>query len=435
MKPILIAVTLVVAMLCSTGVASASTFLLSQVGPELTASNVKTETQEMLRHDQGIQNFLSLNSSAAQGITVTKTRRFTCEVGVNPLCGINTGKNGSGNLEETRYRFGTFVEAYEVHFTYNGKTYEVTFEQKCSNLLSGRKQLKGVKKIVVSKTKPIKFNLVINVSATATCNGASSSASLHVVPLTAHSWSAFFAAISAGSVDITASCTSPPSTPPASTPPSSIPPAPVQECNQSGWVLVGGSCVNAQQHCELTNNGTWNGSANLCTVIVIIANCSNVTVLTGTGEIVNQHQEGNCNIEVEKEKSTPPPVETCPAGTVGTPPNCKEAPYPFNLEPPEEFYPNETGVICTNIHAPYGDTLKVYFHAKYGHFTETQAFPSSAYSGENSFCETYKASSDYLSQGDKYWVQVLDTTTGLSGPSEKEATFEVIPMKAEEVFY
>jgi hypothetical protein len=392
MKPILIAVTLVVAMLCSTGIASASTFLLSQVGPELNASNVKSETQEMLRHDQGIQNFLGLNSSAAQGITVTKTRRFTCEVGVNSLCGINTGKNGSGELEETRYRFGTFVEAYEVHFTYNGKTYEVTFEQKCSNLLSGRKQLRGVKKIVVSKTKPIKFNLVFNVSATARCTGASSSASLHVVPLTAHSWSVFFAAIKAGSVSVIAECTSTPvPTPPAPTPPSPAPPVEVK-------------CSNVN-----TGNGTIESGA-------VCSHCVGIDV---------------CNTE----PITPPPAETCQEGTVGTPPNCKKAPYPFNLEPPEEFYPNETGVICTNIYAPPGDMLKVFFHAKYGHFTETQAFPSSAYSGENSYCETYKASSDYLSQGDKYWVQVEDITTGLSGPSEKEATFETIPMKAEEVFY
>jgi hypothetical protein len=165
-----------------------------------------------------------------------------------------------------------------------------------------------------------------------------------------------------------------------------------------------------------------------------VVNCSNVN--TGSGTISSGTVCSHCvGVDVcNTETPTPPSPETCVPPTVGTPPNCKEKPYPFNLEPPQEFYPNETGVICTNVHAPKGDILKVYFHAKYGQFTEAEAFQSTAYTGENSYCERYKASSEYLPQGDKYWVEVQDITTGLSSPPETEAVFEKIPM-IEESFY
>ena len=140
-KLMLVPVALVVAMFCISA-ASANAFLLSRVGPELTRANAKSETQALLRHDVGVQKFLGLNSAKAQEITVTKAQFFMCTVGESPLCPINTGKNGAGELEETKYRFGTTIPVVRVTFNYNGKQYNLTFEQLCSNLLSGKKLLK-----------------------------------------------------------------------------------------------------------------------------------------------------------------------------------------------------------------------------------------------------------------------------------------------------
>lgn len=342
----LIPVAIAVAMLFNTGAASANTIVLSQVGPELTSSNVKSETQEMLRHDQGIQEFLGLNSRSAQGITVTKAERFTCEVGVNSECPINTGVNGT-KLEETRYRFGTFVEAYRVTFLYEGKQYKVTFEQKCSNLLSGKKLMKKVKKLVVSKTKPIKIHLVLNVSASATCNGATSSASLNIVPITVHNWKEIYQAILSGSPNVSASCTSPP--PPPAPPTPEQPKIEVKEpiCST---VIAGSGNTGDEQKVECKCNGF-----------------------------------DACNKENHEEPKVEP---TCEPPTTGEYPNCK---VPPTIEWPhiQEFEPEERSKRCIKVHGE--DVTLVELEGTYGYFENNDIAVNKE--GTDEWCQWFVAPS------------------------------------------
>ena len=92
------------------------------------------------------------------------------------------------------------------------------------------------------------------------------------------------------------------------------------ECKAGEVKNAAGNCVvqsnTAEQNCKAIG-GTFNGATQLCTIIMINANCSNVTVVNGSGNVVSTSQEGNCN-------SSPPP--TCPTGTTGTCPNCQTPP-------------------------------------------------------------------------------------------------------------
>jgi hypothetical protein len=163
----------------------------------------------------------------------------------------------------------------------------------------------------------------------------------------------------------------------------------------------------------------------------IINHCGNVIIGGNSNE-----QGGNCNtcvgIDVCNEETKAPP--TCPYGTVGTPPNCKEKPEPFNLQIQQEVYVNETSYICASVRAPKGDKLHVHFHAKYGYFAE-EGFQDSAYGGETGYCAKYQAPSEVIPGGDTYWVLVEDETTGLDSAPEKEAVTASINVIERSTFY
>jgi hypothetical protein len=78
-----------------------------------------------------------------------------------------------------------------------------------------------------------------------------------------------------------------------------------------------GNCVTqtntAEQNCKAIG-GTFNGATQLCTIIQVNGNCSNIIVINGSGNTISNSQAGNCN-------SSPPP--SCPAGTTGVYPNCQ----------------------------------------------------------------------------------------------------------------
>lgn len=71
---------------------------------------------------------------------------------------------------------------------------------------------------------------------------------------------------------------------------------------KNGQIFCVKQTNEAEQHCQ-ANGGTWNGSQQLCTIIQINANCSSVTVVNGSGNVVESKQEGNCNQEIKEEKS------------------------------------------------------------------------------------------------------------------------------------
>jgi hypothetical protein len=73
----------------------------------------------------------------------------------------------------------------------------------------------------------------------------------------------------------------------------------------SGYVVdVAGNCVqqtnNAEQNCK-ASGGSWNGATQLCTIIQVNGNCSNIIVVNGSNNTVSSSQQGNCN-----SGSTPP---------------------------------------------------------------------------------------------------------------------------------
>jgi hypothetical protein len=92
-----------------------------------------------------------------------------------------------------------------------------------------------------------------------------------------------------------------------------------------------GNCVTqtntAAQACA-AKGGNWDTTTQLCTIIQVNGNCSTIIVVNGTGNTVNTTTTGNCNISTPVcpagTVGTPPncTVPVCPAGTVGTPPNC-----------------------------------------------------------------------------------------------------------------
>ncbi|HUC87339.1 MAG TPA: hypothetical protein VMR75_03410 [Candidatus Saccharimonadales bacterium] len=110
-------------------------------------------------------------------------------------------------------------------------------------------------------------------------------------------------------------------TPPAPvvTPPPPTP-APQAPTCLVGQVMTASGCANqenhAEQHC-LEQGGSWNSGTALCTIIQVNGNCSNIIVINGSGDTVNNYQEGNCKTE---EKKTPTCAE---ADEVGTYPDCR----------------------------------------------------------------------------------------------------------------
>jgi hypothetical protein len=109
----------------------------------------------------------------------------------------------------------------------------------------------------------------------------------------------------------------PPVVPPVVTPPSPTPPAPIT-C-LAGEVMINSVCHQenkAEQEC-LAKGGSWDSVAVTCTIIQVNGNCSNIFVINGSGNVINNYQEGNCKVE---EKKTPTCAEV---GEVGVFPNCR----------------------------------------------------------------------------------------------------------------
>lgn len=70
-----------------------------------------------------------------------------------------------------------------------------------------------------------------------------------------------------------------------------------------------GNCVsqsnNAEQNCKAAG-GSYNTVTVTCTIVQINANCSNVTIIDGNGNVITQTQQGNCTITVNPPPVTPP---------------------------------------------------------------------------------------------------------------------------------
>jgi hypothetical protein len=177
-----------------------------------------------------------------------------------------------------------------------------------------------------------------------------------------------------------------------------------------------------------------------CTIIQIIGNCSNITVVNGSGNVVSTYQEGNCN----KETTTP----SCPAGTTGTFPKCQGPPTVYNTQTPQEADVKGEQLLCADVSAPAG-VKSVTFVTKFGKFGP--ASKNTAY-GEDGYCATYTAPSEApfgeleeIRPGveaevgfDFYWVSVTDNN-GVSNEKEEEVEFIPIVKEVnsggEEVFY
>lgn len=124
-------------------------------------------------------------------------------------------------------------------------------------------------------------------------------------------------------------------------------------CKAGDILNSAGICVSqsnaAEQNCKAIG-GTFNGATQLCTIIQINGNCSNITVVNGSGNVVNVTQEGNCN-------SSPPPP-TCPPGSIGTPPSCVWPGPSAQIDAgPAHFFVNGNGYIYARVRAGTGRNL------------------------------------------------------------------------------
>jgi hypothetical protein len=81
-----------------------------------------------------------------------------------------------------------------------------------------------------------------------------------------------------------------------------------------------GNCVtqtvSVEQACK-AKGGNWDSVNQTCTVIVVVGNCSNITVTNGSGNVVSTSQGGNCNTVVSP---PPPPANKPPTVQIVNPP-------------------------------------------------------------------------------------------------------------------
>jgi hypothetical protein len=118
-----------------------------------------------------------------------------------------------------------------------------------------------------------------------------------------------------------------------------------------------GNCVTqtntAEQNCKAIG-GTFNGATQLCTIIQINANCSNVTVVNGSGNVVSTSQEGNCN-------SSPPPPSNpkCPDGRPVPKDGCDRAPVVNIMGSPAHLYVSGNAYVWIEASDPDGDAVSV----------------------------------------------------------------------------
>lgn len=135
----------VVGIFLTVGVAPASA-LLSNVGPHLSSnpSKAKVQVETMLHHDKAIQAFYVRHSPSSAHLTmqdiasakVTDLRFGKCRIGVSKKCPINTGKDASGNVVKTSFRFGEVRPVAYVTIEIGKEVFEFTLESPCVNLLS-----------------------------------------------------------------------------------------------------------------------------------------------------------------------------------------------------------------------------------------------------------------------------------------------------------
>ncbi len=160
-----------------------------------------------------------------------------------------------------------------------------------------------------------------------------------------------------------------------------LPPPPVKPPNgdggqvvvcQTGYILVGNTCVQqvitcsagfvlnaqgncvqqtnlAQQNCE-AQGGSYNTITNLCTIIQVTGNCSNITVINGSNNVVEVRQEGNCN------SSTPPPPAQCPDGSLVPPSGiCDRPPTIMHIGQTAHTMPGNWRYVWFRVTDPDGD--------------------------------------------------------------------------------
>jgi hypothetical protein len=129
------------------------------------------------------------------------------------------------------------------------------------------------------------------------------------------------------------------------------------QCKADEVKDAAGNCVtqnnSAEQNCKAIG-GTFSGATQLCTIIQINANCSNVTVVNGSGNVVSTSQEGNCNV-------TPPPPSTpkCPDDRPVPVDGCDRAPMINIMGSPAHLYVGGNAYIWIETIDPDGDSVSV----------------------------------------------------------------------------
>lgn len=226
--------------------------------------------------------------------------------------------------------------------------------------------------------------------------------------------------------------------PPAVTPP---PPAAPIVC-VAPLVMTASGCANqenhAEQHC-LEQGGNWNSGTALCTIIQVNGNCSNIIVINGSGNTVNNYQEGNCKVE---EKKTPTCLE---ADEVGTFPNCrprtceelgtcKPPPSPPKIVSVSTINDvDATGFsenFCVTVEMPGSDTGTLIMSPRYGNFGLLGGKVTFTVSGIMEECVTYYAPTEVPPGGkDKMTVTLRDNNTGTPAtPDEQEFRINPAPV-------
>jgi hypothetical protein len=238
------------------GIARA-TGTLSYVGPTLSRDvpTAKEQVRTMIAHDRAVQAFyargMHVSATDLRHVKVLNLTFGTCVIGVDPRCPINTGKNGNGTVVTTHFRHGQRRPVAFVTIEVAGKTFNITLEAPCVNLLNFGTLVHATHE-KVSARKPITFKFVgeslsySSSSASATCPagtvsgsaGAAAGAEVTVKYRTfkGHSWSTVFgvaskleAATYTNTVSgVTVSCNSTTPTPPVCT---TCTPPPCNSCN------------------------------------------------------------------------------------------------------------------------------------------------------------------------------------------------------------
>lgn len=208
-----------------------------------------------------------------------------------------------------------------------------------------------------------------------------------------------------------------------------------------GYIVQNNQCVNiAQQNCQIAE-GSWNPNTQMCTIIQVVGQCTNVVIVNGNGNTVSTSQQGNCNTNTGGGGSNPP--QQCPSGTQGTYPNCGTCPahytgtYPNCQAPPkptitdmyqlnaQSVYEGNSYQLCASVSAQSGDSLTVTFgtgtpgHPGIGTLSAT----SFSVTGSGQVCTTYTAPGE--TGTDTYTVYVHDNTTNTDADPVSATSWQV----------